>query len=245
MVAFLRFLNLLEVGVKLFLFGECGAVDARQHFAVRIAAPIGAGDLHELEGVADLSGRGHVRTAAEIEPVALLVDLDLLVFRDGVDQLDLEAFAHVGKHALGVLARPHFLGKRFVARDDLAHLLLDGGEVFGRERLVAEKVVIEAVLDHRPDGHLCAGPKRLHGFRQHMRRIVADQFERARVVAGQELDLGVVLDRIGQVDKLAVERHRHRALGKRRRNAFGDIEAGDVCGIFPTRAVGKGQGDHS
>ena len=139
-----------------------------------------------------------MRAAAEIEPVALLVDLDLLVFRNGVDQLDLEALALVAEDALGLLARPHFLGERFVARDDLAHLLLDRGEILRRERLVAEEVVIEAVLDHRADGDLRAGPQRLHGFGQHVRGVVADQFERARVVAGEELDLGVALDRIGR-----------------------------------------------
>ena len=74
--------------------------------------------------------------------------------------------------------------------------------------------------------------------------VMADQLERARVVAGEELDLGVVLDRVGQVGKLAVERHRDRALGERRRNALGDVEAGGVRGIVPARAVGKGQGDH-
>ena len=92
---------------------------------VEVAAPIGARDLHQLEGVADLAGRGHVRAAAEIEPVALLVDLQLLVCRDGVDQLDLEVLALVAEHLLGLVARPHFLGEGFVARDDLAHLLFD------------------------------------------------------------------------------------------------------------------------
>ena len=185
-----------------------------------------------------------MRAAAQIEPVALLVDFELLVFRNGVDQLDLEAFAAVAKHVLGVLARPHFLGERLVARDDLAHLLFDRGEILGRERLVAEEIVIKTVLDHRPDGDLGAGPQRLHGFGEHVRGVVADQLERARVVAGEELDLGIVLDRIGKVGKLAVERHGDRALGKRRRNPLGDVEAGGVLRIVPTRAVGKGHGDH-
>ena len=185
-VALLRLLDLLEIGVELLLLGERGAVDAREHFAVRIAAPIGAGDLHQLERVADLAGRGHVRAAAEIEPVALLVDFDLLVCGDGVDQLDLEQLALVAKGFLRLIARPDFLGEGFVARDDLAHLLLDGGEIFRRERLVAEEVVIEAVVDHRPDGDLRARPQRLHGFGEHVRGIVADEFERARVVAGRE-----------------------------------------------------------
>ena len=243
-VALLRLLDLLQVGLKLLLLGERGAVDAREHFAVRIAAPIGAGDLHQPEGAADLSGRGHVRAAAEIEPVALLVDFYLLVRGDGVDQLDLEQLALVAKGFLRLVARPDLLGEGFVAGDDLAHLLFDGGEVFRREWLVAEEVVIKTVVDHRPDGDLCSRPQRLHCFGEHVRGIVADEFERPRVVAGQKLDLGVVLDRIGKVGKLAVERHGDRALGERRRNALGDLEAGGVGGIVPTCAVGEGQRDH-
>ena len=46
---------------------------------VGIATPIGAGDLHQLERRADLAGRGHMRTAAEIEPLALPVDFQILV----------------------------------------------------------------------------------------------------------------------------------------------------------------------
>ena len=229
MVALLGFLELLEIGVELFLLGEGGAVDARQH-RVGIAAPIGARDLHQLEGVADLAGRGHVRTAAEVEPVALLVDLDRLVAGNGVDEFDLELLALVAEHLLGFLARPHFLGEGGVARDDLAHLLFDGGQVFRRERLVAEEIVIEAVLDHRADGHLRAGPQRLHGFGQHMRGVMPDQFQRARVVAIDELDLGVLLDFVGKVGHHAVERHRDRALGERGRNALGDIETGNALG---------------
>ena len=53
-VALLGFLDLLEIGVEFLLLGEGGAVDARQHFAVGIAAPIGAGDLHQLERVPTL-----------------------------------------------------------------------------------------------------------------------------------------------------------------------------------------------
>jgi hypothetical protein len=100
-VALLGFLDLLQVGVELFLLGEGGAVDARQHRVVAVAAPIGARDLHQLEGVADLAGRGHVRAAAEIEPVALEIDLDRLVAGNRVDQLDLEALALVAEHLLG------------------------------------------------------------------------------------------------------------------------------------------------
>ena len=243
-VALLGLLELLEIGVEVFLFLEGGAVDAGQHGIARIPAPIGAGHLHQLEGVADLGGRGHVRAAAQVEPLALLVDVDLLVRRDGVDQLDLEHLALVGEHALGLVARPHFLGEGFVAGDDLAHLLFDGGKIFRRERLVAEKVVIEAVFDHRTDGDLGARPQGLHRLGQHVGGVVADQFQRAGVVAIDELDLGVAADGLAEVDDGAVERHGDGALGQRWRNRLGHFEAGDAVGVFPTRAVGEGQRDH-
>ena len=73
--------------------------------------------------------------------------------------------------------------------------------------------------------------------------VVPDQFQRARIVAGDEFDFGVVLDRIGEVGEHAIERHRHRALGERGRDALGDLEAGDVFGKFARGAVGEGEGD--
>ena len=184
-----------------------------------------------------------MRAAAEVEPVALEIDLDRLVAGNGVDQFDLEGLALVAEHLLGLLAVPHFLGEGFVARDDLAHLLFDRRKIFRRERLVAEEVVIEAVLDHRADGDLRARPQRLHGFGQHMRGVMPDQFQRARIVAVDQFDLRIVRDRIVEIGDHAVQRHRHRALGQRRRDALGDVETGDVLGIFALRAVGEGEGD--
>src|SRR5262249_6599993 len=106
------------------------------------------------------------------------------------------------------------------------------------------EVVIETVLDHRANGDLGAGPERLHRFGEHMRAVVPDQLEAARVLAGEELDFRIALDRVVQIHECVVERHRDRALGERGRDALGDIETGDAVGIVPTRAVGKGQGDH-
>jgi len=52
-----------------------------------------------------------MRAAAEIEPVALEIDLDRLIAGDGVDQLDLEILALVAEHLLGLLAVPHLPGE--------------------------------------------------------------------------------------------------------------------------------------
>src|SRR5207248_6289663 len=107
---------LLQIGVELLLARESRSIDAREHFAIGIPAPISTGNLHELERRANLAGRLHMRAAAEIEPIALLVDSDLLIGRDGVDQLDLEQLSLVAKDAFRLLARPHLLGDGLVAR---------------------------------------------------------------------------------------------------------------------------------
>ena len=89
-------------------------------------------------------------------------------------------------------------------------------EVFRRERLIAVKIVVEAVLDHRPDGDLRSRPQALYRFGEDVRGIMADELKHARVVAVEKFNFCVVFDRIGKIGKLAVERHRHRPFGKRR-----------------------------
>jgi len=75
--------------------------------------------------------------------------------------------------------------------------------------------------------------------------VMADQLQRARVIAIEELDLCIVRDRIGEIGQRPVERHRDRALGERRRDRLGDVETGDACGVFTARTVRKGEGDRT
>jgi len=70
-----------------------------------------------------------------------------------------------------------------------------------------------------------------------------DQLQRARIVAVDELDFRIVFDCVGEVGDHAIQRHRHGALGQRRRDALGDIEAGDAFGEFAPGSVGEGEGD--
>ena len=99
-----------------------------------------------------------MRPAAEICPFALAIKLHLLIGGNGVDQFDLERFALLFEQALRLLARHGSLRERLVAGDNLAHALFDRREILGRERLIAEKVVVEAVLDHRPNRDLRSRP---------------------------------------------------------------------------------------
>ena len=195
MIPPLRLLELLYVGAKFLLPREGRRVDALEHGFCRIAAPIGARDLHQFEGIADLGRGGHVGPAAKIEPVALLINLHGLVGGDRIDEFDLESLAMGRKPCLGLVARPDLLRERLVAGDNLGHFFFDRGKILRRERLRAIEIVIKAVLDHRPDRDLGAGKEGLDRLGEDMRGIVTDEFERSRVVAGDELDRSVARQR--------------------------------------------------
>src|SRR3546814_356869 len=80
-IALLGLLQHGEVGLQPLLVLPAGAVDALELGIARVAAPVGTGDLGQLEGMAELARRGQMRADAEVETVALAVDGELLAGR--------------------------------------------------------------------------------------------------------------------------------------------------------------------
>jgi len=164
-VALLGLFQHRQVGVLVFLLRPGRAVDALEHLVLAVAAPIGAGHLHQLEHL-ELAGGRHVRAAAQVDEVALAVQRDRLVVRDRRDDLGLVLLAYRVEEIHRVVALP------FLARDDLVllgqlqHLVLDGGQVLGRERPRVREIVVEAVVDDRADRDLGLGEQRLDRVRQ-------------------------------------------------------------------------------
>ena len=164
-VALLGLFDAGQIRVELLLLREAGAVDALEHLAAAVAAPVGAGDARELDGVAlDAAGGVQMRAGAEVDEFALTIEGDDGVLRQVVDELDL----------VRLIALLHEL-QRFLARElktletqlflaDLAHLGLELLEHLGREWLGAVKIVIETVLDGRTDGQFHLGVQALHGL---------------------------------------------------------------------------------
>ena len=206
-------------------------------------------DRHLRAGPQRLHRLGeHVRrvVADQLERARVVADeLELGQGRNDVDEIDLERLALPLEEALGGVAAHRRLHERPVARDDLTHALFDRRKILGGERRRAEEVVIEAVLDYRADRHLRVGPQRLHRLGEHVRRVVADELERARIVAIDELDLRVGVDLFGEVRQRAVANHRDAALGQRRRDRLGDGEAGKAGFERAARAVGESNADHN
>jgi len=140
----------MQVLVELVLGREGGAVDAGQHGPPHVAAPVGAGDAEELEGL-DLAGAGEVWAAAQVDEVALLVEADGVVF-DGLEQLDLVDLLCLAHAADGLVSGQLDPLERQVLGDDRAHLVLDARQVIGADGLGQLEVVVEAVVDGRADG---------------------------------------------------------------------------------------------
>ncbi len=193
-VALLGFLDLHEVGLELLVAEPGGAVDALQLRVLLVAAPVGARHPHQLEGT-ELGRVGHVRAAAQVDPLALAVERDLLARRDDVvDDRGLELLALALEEGdRGVLGH-HAARHRQRLGHDAPHLVLDPGQVLGRERGLAREVVVEAVLDHRADRDLGVGEQALRGLRQQMRGGVAHDLERIGVLDGDDLERGIAFD---------------------------------------------------
>src|SRR5262249_41803903 len=156
-IALLGLIELMEVSIELLLARPGRAVDTLKHRLRRVTSPIGASNLEQLEPLADLSRRSHVRPAAEVDPVALRIGVELIAFGHRPAQPDFEGPPLLLEHLLRLLAISYPASERPIASHDLAHLRFDLGQILGRERLVACEVVIEAILDDWADGDLRAG----------------------------------------------------------------------------------------
>ena len=166
-----------EILVELLLVGPGGAVDALQLRVARVAAPIGAGHVHQLERLAEMAGRGQMRTDAQIDETALAIEADLLARRDLADIFGLVALADAGEEGDRGVAVPDFAGDLLVAAHDLAHPLFDLFEVFGREGLGAGEIVIKAGLGRRAEGDLGLGIEFLDRLGHDVGGVVAQDFE--------------------------------------------------------------------
>ncbi len=78
MVALAGLLQKLQIVVELFFVEKSSAVNPLQLCLALIRAPVGARHLHQLEGL-DEAGVGHMRPAAQIGEIALLIERDRAV----------------------------------------------------------------------------------------------------------------------------------------------------------------------
>ena len=162
----LDLLEPLEVGRQLLLGPEGGPIDALHHRALLVAAPVGPGEVEQLE-VELVLERVDVRSLAQVAPLravgAVRVEGDLLVLGDQVEGLDLVLLAPALEDPPGLLAAHGALRDRWGALGDAPHLLLDLAQLLLGEGLRQIEVVVEPVLDRGPEAELHARVQLLDG----------------------------------------------------------------------------------
>jgi hypothetical protein len=244
-VAGARLLETLEVVVEVLLLEEGRPVDAGEHLAARVAAPVRAGDRLQLEG-ADALGRRRVRAAAQVGEGAVGVERDgphAVVAHEVLDELDLVVLA-LGAEALERLGHGDVLAREgLVGGDVLAHARLDGLEVGVRDGdAVGElEVVVEAVLDRRPDRDLHARIELEDGRGQDVRGVVADEVQGLLPAAlGHDLQRLAGLQRRREVADAAVLLDGQRGARQPRADLGGSVGARGAFGQLERVAVGEG-----
>ena len=183
-VALLRLLAPPEVLVELLLRRPDRAVDPLEHVALLVASPVGAGDGQQLERP-DLRGRRDVRTLAQVDERAVLVDrgrrhrrsVPLRLRREVVEDLDLERLAALGEEGAALVRWQLAADERMVGGHARRHPRLDRGEVVGRQRPREVEVVVEAVDDRRPDAQLRAREQVQDRLGHDVRRRMAHRVE--------------------------------------------------------------------
>ena len=243
-VASLGLLEHVQVGLELFLARPRGAVDPLEHLVAGVAAPVRARDAHQLERLAELAGRGEVRTPAQIDPLALAVHRDGLVARDVRDDLRLVLLAPVAEEPDRFVAVPFLARDRLVAVDDLAHAGLHAFQILRCEGLLAREVVVEPVLDGGSDGDLRLRVELLHRLGEDMGRVVTQQLQRLLGIPGHDSDGRIGLDGGGEVAHRAVDPDRERRPGESLADARGDVGPGHRSVEVPGRAVGQRDSRH-
>ena len=204
-VALFGFFHHMQIGFQIFFIAPACAVNTLQHFIIAVAAPIGTGQLGQLKGFAQLAGGRQMRATAQIFPCALPVHRNRLVSGNGSNNFCLIFFANLAELRHRFIAIPFFTDNLFIAVNDFLHALFNRLKVIKAERRFAREIIIKAVFNHRPDGHLRAGEKLLHRFGQHMRAVMAHQIDAVFIGGGNHRNLGIGSYRPRQVNHFAID----------------------------------------
>ena len=236
MVAALGFLELVQVFVELFLIDEARAVDPLHLRIAFLSFPVGARDIHQLEGL-DAAGGGDVRAAAEVDELPRGVKGDHRLDGFFLDQLAFEFLVRLAieLERLGLGNQLALVGNVF--RGELAHLGLDFFEVLGRERLVAQEFVEESGLDRWADAELYVRVKLEDGGGEQMRGRVAEDLHRFGIFRGEDREFYIAVEGAREIDKLAIGARDESVLGEARPDLAGDLRGRGAAGHLARRAI--------
>ncbi|TLD45489.1 MAG: hypothetical protein FAZ92_02233 [Accumulibacter sp.] len=193
MIPLLGFFEHVQVCILVFLTDPGGAVDALQLFVSVVPAPVGTGQLHQLEDLQS-TGRWDMRTTTKVNEVSFAVQRDSLIRRYRIDQLRLVVLALGLEEGDSLIALPDFPLHRQIAPHQFRHPPFDRRQIVKRERTLECEIVVEAALDDRANGHLCRRKQLLHRIGHEVCRRVANDLEPLGILFGDDRQMGIAVD---------------------------------------------------
>ena len=134
------------------------------------------------------------------------------------------AFALEPLQAFGPLHKFARIGE--ILLHQFLHLLLDLLQIFRREGSFAIKIVEEPVLGRRPVTEFGLREKFENCGRHQMRRRMPIHLKRFRILLGDDAEVGILLQRPGQINQIAIGLRGQSCVRQARTDRFGYIERG-------------------
>src|SRR5581483_11152935 len=225
MVPLFGFFALRDELVELFLRREADAVDAGEHRAFFVAAPVRAGDGEQFREFY-FAGRGHVRAAAEIDEVPLFVERDRLP-AEAFQEFELQPVAFIFEVLDGLVVRFRNAAIGDIAPGELVHFLFDRVEVVGGELRAGRElhVVVPSVCDRRADPETGPRIERLDGFGHQVGGRMPENALALVVAPLDDADVRVLADRGRKVEWNVIDVDPQRGIGQPRRDRVRDLDA--------------------
>ncbi len=244
MVALLRLFEDHEVFVEHRLLREGDAIDTGQLRALLVAAPVGAGQGGQLDGLDDI-GVHQVRSAAQVREGSVLIIGNGSVFQFA-DQLALVRIAFLFEMLERVRLGNGDTLESLLLAGQFEHLLLYLREVsLGEGLAIHVDIIIEAILDGRSDAELDTRIQGFEGFRHQVGRGVPENPAGIFILPFQELHGRIGRNRAGKVHHDVVYLGGQNLCRQSRTDALCDFIRGDPFVVGAHVTVRKSNVDHT
>src|SRR5205807_253176 len=165
-----------------------------------------------------------MRAAAEVGELAGAVNGNLFIGpSELLDEMTPHEVASFCELAKALFPGQKFAGVRNVLLHQLLHLLFDLFQILGSKRVRAVEVVEKTALGGRTMAQFGFREELQHCCSQKVGRGMTVDFQSLRIALGKNAQVGVVLQRTGEVNQVAIGFGSQGGIGKTRADRLGDV----------------------
>ena len=172
-IPLLRFLNPVQMLLKLFLVGIGRSIDTGEHLILLAPSPISARKARELKRLY-IARMRQMRTRTQIHEVSLFIEADNRILRKVFNQFHLVRLVSLLHQSDGFFPGQGKALQTIALLHNLLHFLLNRSKIIAGYGLCKIKIVIKTIFNGRPNGQFCIRIQPFYGLRQNMGRGMAE-----------------------------------------------------------------------